>query len=203
MQERQKHRLVPFGLFPRLFPVVTGILLLQTIVYFFFLFTGNAGNPKAWVDFGAVVHWRIAEGEFWRLLFSLFLHVNLFQFIMVAFSIYLLSPQLERLFGKSIFLFIFLVTGIAGNLGVYLMDFQGVYTGAAEVVYGILGVYLYLYLRGIVHPLLGKSVWGFVVVTLLLGYPFLFAHVLSVITGFVLAMIMIPIKQIMMRRREE
>lgn len=184
-----------------MFPVVTGILLLQTAVFLFFLFTGNTDNPEAWVNFGAVIYWRIAEGEFWRLLFSLFLHVNFFQFIMVAFSVYLLSPQLERLFGKSIFLFIFLVTGIAGNWGVYLMDFQGVYTGAAEAVYGIMGVYLYLYLRGIVHPLLGKSIWAFVIITLLLGYPFLFAHIVAVITGFVLAMVIIQIRQMMIRRR--
>lgn len=104
MQQRQKYRLIPFSLYTKLFPVVTGILLLQTVVYFFFLFTGNTDNPKVWVNSGAVIHWRIAEGEFWRLLFSLFLHVNFFQFIMVFFSIYLLSPQLERLFGKSIFL---------------------------------------------------------------------------------------------------
>ncbi|MGA8943474.1 MAG: rhomboid family intramembrane serine protease [Thermoactinomyces sp.] len=201
MQQRQKHRLISFRQFPQMFPVVTGILLLQTAVYFFFLFTGRTNNPEVWANWGAVVNWRIDEGEFWRLLFSLFLHVNFFQFLMIAFSIYLFSPQLERLFGKSIFLFIFLVTGIMGNLGVYLMDFQGIYTGAAEAVYGIMGVYLYLYLRGIVHPLLGKSVWIFVTVLLLLGYPFLFAHVLSVITGFVLAMIMLQIKQIIIRKQ--
>ena len=193
--------LIPFHQFPRMFPVVTSILIIQTIVFFFFLISGYQQNPMYWVQFGAIIQWRIAEGEFWRLLFSLFLHVDFFQWLMIFFSIYLLAPQLEWLFGRSVFLLLFLVTGMIGNWGIYLMDFNGIYTGATEAVFGMVGVYLYLLLRGIIHPLFGRAMILFIVLTLLLGYAFLFAHILALIAGFTMAMIIIQIKQIIARNK--
>ncbi len=193
--------IIPLHQFPRMFPVVTSVLIIQAIVFFFFLISGHQHHPMQWIQFGAVVQWRVEEGEFWRLLFSLFLHVNLFQWLMVAFSIYLLAPQLEWLFGKSVFLLLFLVTGMIGNWGICWMDFQGIYTGATEAVFGLMGVYLYLLLRGIIHPLFGRAMILLIVLSLALGHAFLFAHILALLAGFVMAMVMIQIKQFTARNK--
>ncbi|MGA9172719.1 MAG: rhomboid family intramembrane serine protease, partial [Thermoactinomyces sp.] len=113
-----RHTLIPLKRFPQIFPVVTSIILVQTIVFIMILLSGKANDPSTWGQYGAFVGWRIDAGEYWRFIFSLFVHVDFIQFLVVAFSIYILAPQLEWFFGKFPFLFLFLATGFFGNLGV-------------------------------------------------------------------------------------
>ncbi|MGA9173565.1 MAG: hypothetical protein WBZ33_06300, partial [Thermoactinomyces sp.] len=93
------------------------------------------------------------------------------------------------------FLFLFLATGFFGNLGVYLMGTEGVYTGAYESIYGLVGVYLYLYIRGMIHPLIGRGLFAILIVNIIIDYHFLFAHVLALLSGFMLAALFIQYKQ--------
>ncbi|MBA4541708.1 MULTISPECIES: rhomboid family intramembrane serine protease [Thermoactinomyces] len=190
-----RHTLIPLKRFPQVFPVVTSIILVQTIVFVMILLSGKANDPSTWGRYGAFVGWRIDEGEYWRLIFSLFVHVDFMQLFVVALSIYILAPQLEWFFGKLPFLFLFLVTGFFGNLGVYLMGTEGVYTGAFESIYGLVGVYLFLYIRGMIHPLLGRGLLVILIINLVFDYHFLFAHILALLSGFVFAAIFIQYKQ--------
>ena len=70
--------------------------------------------------------------------------------------------------------------------------------GATEAVFGMLGVYLLLRYYS---SLFGRAMILFIVLTLLLGYAFLFAHILALIAGFTMAMIIIQIKQIIARNK--
>jgi rhomboid protease GluP len=129
--------------------------------------------------------------------FSLFVHVHFLQFFLIVFSIYILAPQLEWFFGKIPFLLLFLLTGTVGNLGVYLMGIEGTYTGATESIYGLLGFYLYLYFRGMIHPSIGRGILVYIVLNLAFGYALLFAHVLALLCGIVVSAFMIQIKQML------
>jgi rhomboid protease GluP len=198
-----RHTLIPVRRFPQLFPVVTGIILVQIVVFLMYALSGKGVGPATWVQFGAFVQWRIQDGEYWRLVSSLFLHVHLLQLLMMGVSLYLFAPQLEWLFGKLSFLFIYLCAGIAGYWGIYLTDVDGVITGANEAIYGLLGVYLFLALRGMIHPVMGRMVLVFVVINLAFGWNLLFGHIVALTTGFVLAMIFIQFKSMQSDQDEE
>jgi rhomboid protease GluP len=189
-----RHTLIPFRRFPQIFPVVTSIFVVEIVVFLMYVLSGKGNDPAAWIQFGAFVDWRIQEGEYWRLLSPLFLHVHLAQFLMMGFSLYLFAPQLEWLFGKLSFLFIYLCTGMAGYWGLYLAGVNGVFTGANEAIYGLLGVYLYLTMRGMIHPVMGRMILVFVVINLILSWTLLFGHIVALTTGFILAMIIIQFK---------
>lgn len=191
-----RHTLIPLQRFPQIFPVVTSLILVQTVVFLMFGISGKGNDPTSWIRFGAFVEWRIQEGEYWRLLSSLFLHVHLAQFLMIGLSLYLFAPQLELLLGKLSFLFIYLCTGIVGYWGLYLTGINGVLTGASEAIYGLFGVYLYLTVRGFLHPSMGRMMLAFVAINLIFDWSLLFGHLLALTTGFILALFIIQLKSL-------
>lgn len=188
--------MIPLRKFPRLFPIVSSLILVQTVFFISILFTGHMNDPHTWVQYGAIDPFRIDLGEYWRYLLSLFLHVSFFQFIFIIFAQYILAPQLEWLFGKMQFLMIFLITGLIGNIGIILFDVDGIHTGASSAIYGLLGVYLYLYVRRLMDLMTGRALLILTVINLFLNLSLLFPHLLALVTGFLLASFIIIIKQL-------
>ncbi|TCS94933.1 rhomboid family intramembrane serine protease [Hazenella coriacea] len=190
------HTMIPLRKFPRLFPIVSSLILVQTVFFISVLFTGHMSDPHTWVQYGAIDHLRIDQGEYWRFLISLFLHVNFFQFIFIVFAQYILAPQLEWLFGKLHFLLIFLLTGLIGNIGIILFEVDGIQTGASSAIYGLLGVYLYLYARRLMDVMTGRALLILTVINLLFNFSLLFPHLLALLAGFLLAAMIIMMKQL-------
>lgn len=188
------HTFIPFRRFPQVFPIVTSILIVQTVVFVMLILKGQAFEPQSWIRYGAYEGWRIEEGEYWRFLFSLFLNVNFFQFIFSSLLIYIFGPQLEWFFGKVKFSLLFLITGIMGNVGVYFSNLQGVYTGNDFSIYGFLGVYLYLYAMKSIDPHLGKGLFILTLINLFFHFELLYAHIISLISGFLLTFLFTHLK---------
>ena len=197
------HTFIPFRRFPHVFPVVTSILLVQTVIYVMLLSTGHGSDPKVWVQYGAYIDWRIDQGEWWRYISSTFLHVNLFQFIFISFFLYAFGPQLEWLMGRFFFTLFYLFTGSLANIGYYLFDIPGVHAGANGAIYGILGFYLYLYLRRLIDPNSGFGLLLLVLINLVLNWTAMLAYLLSLIGGFFLGMIIIEIRRIKAENEDE
>ncbi|SEM72356.1 rhomboid family intramembrane serine protease [Lihuaxuella thermophila] len=189
------HTWIPLRRFPQVFPVVTSILLVQTVVFVMLLLTGHVQDPSTWVQYGAYERWRVEEGEYWRLFFSLFVHTQFLHFLFTSFSIYIFAPQLEWLLGRFSFLILYLATGVIGNWALYLFDINGIYAGAASSVYGFMGVYLYLYFRRLIDPQSGKGLLVLILINLLLNFKLLAVHLMALITGFILGAIIITLKQ--------
>lgn len=190
------HTFIPFHRFPQVFPIVTSILLVQTVIFIMILTTGQMSDPKVWVQYGAYIDWRIDEGEWWRYISSTLLHVNFFQYLFISFFLYVFGPQLEWLMGKFFFTFFYLATGSLANLGYYLFDIPGVHTGASGAIYGILGFYLYLYLRKLIDPRSGLGLLILVIINLILSWEAAIAYLLSLFGGFLLGMIIIEIRRL-------
>jgi rhomboid protease GluP len=175
--------------------VVTSILLVQTVVFVMLLLTGHAQDPATWVQYGAYESWRVEEGEYWRLLFSLFVHARLWHFLFIGFTTYIFAPQLEWLLGRFSFLILYLATGTIGNWALYMFDISGIHAGAGSSIYGFLGVYLYLYFRRLIDPQSGKGLLVLILINLLLNFKLLAVHLMAMISGLVLGAIIISLKQ--------
>lgn len=104
------------------------------------LFGGNLSD--AVLNFGMKINARVAAGEYWRLLTAMFLHdaplpLHLF-FNMYA--LYILGPQIEATYTSARFLFIYLLSGLAGSVLSYALGPARVPSvGASGAIFGLLG----------------------------------------------------------------
>jgi rhomboid protease GluP len=104
-------------------------------------------RSRAFVRLGAGVGVLVEHGEVWRLVTPMLLHGGWIHILFNMFALFQLGPLVEQAFGRSRFLVLYLVSGIAGSLAstMFQPPFQsGV--GASGAICGLLGI---------------MAVWGF------------------------------------------
>jgi membrane associated rhomboid family serine protease len=90
-------------------------------------------------DYGSWPFGIAFGGEQWRLFTAMFLHVNLLHLLFNMYVLYLLGPQLERLFGHTRFLVLFLVSGLGGSVASYwFSEPNTVSAGASGAIFGLM-----------------------------------------------------------------
>lgn len=188
-----QHTQLPFRRFKSYFPVVTGILALQTLLFLLMTFSGGSTDITVLHRFGALDSILVAQGEWWRLVTPVFLHIGITHFLFNSFSLYILGPQLEWLFGRWRFTLLYLLTGIMGNLATVYLGTARISAGASGSIYGLLGVYVYLILfrRGSMDSETGKGLLVLVGLNLLISVFSpginLMAHLGGLVAGILLA----------------
>lgn len=92
----------------------------------------------------------LTEFEPWRMMTAVFAHSTSFllHIVINMYSLYILGQVLEPVFGRSRFLALFLVSGLAGSVGVLLLSNprQGV-LGASGAIFGLFGALFVLQLK--------------------------------------------------------
>ena len=85
--------------------------------------TVNPGTPQyqdALVDFGAKVNELIGKGEYWRFVTPMFIHIGAMHLLVNMYSLYMIGPPVERLYGTARFLVMYVLSGIGGVACSYL-----------------------------------------------------------------------------------
>ena len=118
-------------------PRVTWALL--AINFVVFLLTGGTTNPFALLDYGAMFGPLIADGEYWRLFSAMFLHVGLGHLVMNALGLFIFGQLVERLYGHSRFLAIYLLAGLTGSVASFAFNNVAIGAGASGAIMGIVG----------------------------------------------------------------
>ncbi|MEJ7597381.1 MAG: rhomboid family intramembrane serine protease [Kofleriaceae bacterium] len=117
---------------------------------------------------GAMVRGRIDDGEWWRLVSSIFVHVGMVHLVVNAIGLYFLGRTTEELFGSTRTLAIFAMSGLTGAFASYLAAPTTISTGASGAVFGLLGA---LFVELTLHRQRYRAAWkrgmwgGLVVVT--------------------------------------
>jgi membrane associated rhomboid family serine protease len=106
---------------------------------------GGINNPGGslftdWVLFGPAV----ASGDWWRLGTAMFLHFSLMHIAFNMLALWSIGTFVEQYLGRSRFLLLYLVSGLAGSAGALLQSPGGLIAGASGAVFGILGAMLIL-----------------------------------------------------------
>ena len=109
----------------------------------------------------------VAEGEWWRLLTSTFLHGHLLHLGMNMLVLWIIGPPLEEYFGHGRYLLVYLVSGLAGSAGALIIS-SGPTVGASGAICGIMGAALVLEARRI--WVFGGQAMGLVVFNLLFTF---------------------------------
>jgi membrane associated rhomboid family serine protease len=98
----------------------------------------SPGNSSILFDFGLFGP-SVAEGEWYRLLTSGFLHASIVHIGFNMFALYFLGRILEPGIGTVRFVAIYLASLFAGSLGALLLDPNALTIGASGAVFGIFG----------------------------------------------------------------
>jgi|TARA_B100000959_G_scaffold286820_1_gene367461 rhomboid protease GluP len=120
--------------------------VINIIFFLGVMLTGGTGTQNL-IDWGAKYGRYIAEGEYWRLVLPMFLHVSFFHMLTNLFGLVIFGSMVERIFGTWNFVVIYLMAGILGNVVSFLAG-PNLGVGASGAVFGILGAFgVYLLLN--------------------------------------------------------
>ncbi|GAB3015369.1 rhomboid family intramembrane serine protease [Nocardioides flavus (ex Wang et al. 2016)] len=85
----------------------------------------------------------VADGAWWQLMTSVFTHVEIWHVALNMFAVFILGPTLEGIVGRTRFLAIYLVSGLASSALVMWLSFEyGATVGASGAIFGLLGALL-------------------------------------------------------------
>lgn len=87
-------------------------------------------------------HWApaIEAGQTWRWLTALFLHAGLWHLGFNLFALSQIGPLVEDLFGRGLTLLLYLLLGLAANVGTFALGLHGVGIGASGAIMGLCGL---------------------------------------------------------------
>ena len=202
------------------------IILLVANVFVFTLMWQTSGLPlsmtaplpaEVLLPFGAKLNSYIhTQHQWWRFVTPMFLHVNLLHLIVNMYSLWIVGPYVEKLYGSAKFVVFWVLTGVAGVVGSYLtvrpslagnpiagFIFKAYDTpsaGASGALFGLVGV---LFVFGIKfrHELpegfkraFGTGLLPMIVLNLFIGYVLRglidnAAHLGGLISGALLALV--------------
>ena len=143
----------------------------------------------------------LINNEWWRLITPTFLHFSMTHLVFNCLWIYILGQRIEKLDGLSVFLFIFILTGILSNAGQFFWTQQYLFGGLSGSVYGLLG-YCFIIELDSRHGRYGlpEALYLFMFIWLLVGFTGVLsffgfgnvantAHLIGMIAGFIIGLI--------------
>lgn len=194
-----------FKQFLKLYPIVSTIIAINFIVYILTIL-------PVFGDFifyaGMSVNYLISEGQWWRIITSVFIHGGFIHVLFNMFSLFLFGPELEKIAGKARFITIYLLAGIFGNVAtVVTQDPLYASVGASGAIFGIFGAFSALVyytrrtmpqLKQIIMPLVVISV----IITFLSPNVNIASHLGGLVTGFLLGLSYFSPKRIVRWRKK-
>lgn len=147
-------------------------------------------------EFGAKESILVAVyGEWWRLFTSMFLHIGIAHLIFNSIALYYLGVVVERMFGHTRFLILYILAGLMGSIASFAFNDPLVTSaGASGAIYGLFGALLYFGLRrkDLFFQTMGKEILAVLGINLALSIAIssidLFAHLGGLVGGFFAAM---------------
>jgi membrane associated rhomboid family serine protease len=91
--------------------------------------------PLGWVSAP-----EVANGEWYRLVTSMFLHFGILHLAFNMYALYLFGPLLEQLYGHIDYLVIYFLCGIGGSVMTILFAPDSAAAGASGAIFGLFGL---------------------------------------------------------------
>ncbi|MBM4081130.1 MAG: rhomboid family intramembrane serine protease, partial [Planctomycetes bacterium] len=155
--------------------VTYGLLVVNLLVFLAMSHQGGSTNIEVLQRFGANDARRIWDGEYWRLITPIFLHIGMLHLLLNGFALLALGPEVERHLGGPLFLLLYLLSGLCGNVATLLFT-HGLSAGASGAIFGLAGAILMLEVLHGVNPFKfmarreGYSILPIILINLILGF---------------------------------
>ena len=176
--------------------IVAGGNLIQNLVF--------GVDPATLIAFGAKTNELLGQrGEWFRLVTPIFIHGGLIHIFSNSYALWIVGPQVERLYGSTRFALIYLLCGVGGVGGSYIgsmllhrnptVPSVGA-SGAIFGLFGVLAVFGYKYrheLPPTFRKAVGSSVFPVIAINLIIGFSIPVidngAHIGGLLCGAILA----------------
>ena len=124
-------------------PIVTYVLIAINVIVFlaegqFGVGSASGGGTQLYEKF-ALFGPSVADGDWWRIATSGFLHAGLLHVGFNMYLLYLLGQMMEPAVGSVRFALIYAVALFAGSLGALIVSPNSVTVGASGAVFGLMG----------------------------------------------------------------
>jgi membrane associated rhomboid family serine protease len=129
--------------------VTPTLVALNVVIFVFMLFgAGALSDPATLVRWGANFGPRTTNGEWWRLVTSMFVHSGMLHLLVNVAGLVSIGLILERLVGSLTFAAVYVAAGVFASLVSLSIYPMGVSAGASGAIFGLYGL------------LLASSIWG-------------------------------------------
>ena len=129
-------------------PFATYLLLVANLVVFALMErAGGSQDPIVLDRFGALFGPLVAEGQYWRLFTSMFLHIGFVHIAFNSLGLFVFGTAFERACGPLRMVAVYVGSGLAGSALSYLASPAVRSAGASGAIFGVLGalaVYLFV-----------------------------------------------------------
>lgn len=171
-------------------PRLTYLFIFINLAMFAWLeYQGGSTNTLTLIQYGAKYNPAILDGEWWRILSSMFLHIGFIHIAMNMLALYYLGTPVERMYGSLRFFFIYFVSGISGGIASFALS-SSVAAGASGAIYGLFGALLFF---GVVYKKLffqtmGTNLLWIIALNIMMSFSIpqidMGAHIGGLIGGF-------------------
>ena len=126
--------------------------------YFQYIYLPKEGIPSqsgqnvTLLTFGAEWGPLVHQGQWWRLITAMFVHIGFAHLFLNLLTLYFIGPELEFYLGKMRYLLLYLLCGIGGNVVSLFFDGNAISAGCSTALFGLFGYY-------IVQAKLSSSPW--------------------------------------------
>lgn len=176
------------------------IMAVNVVVFLLMEFNGGSKNIYTLLDFGAVQRdFVVKGGQYYRMFTAMFLHIGIEHLAFNSLSLYIFGVRAERYFGKTKFLILYVLSGIAGS-ALTVLTSSAICAGASGAIFGLIGAILALtqISKGLVDGLNFQSLVALVAVNIIFGIltPNIgnAAHIGGLIAGYALGFLMIKMQ---------
>ncbi|AFK22958.1 rhomboid family intramembrane serine protease [Pyrococcus sp. ST04] len=122
------------------FPGTFGLLVIITAV---FVYEVIVGFDKAILQLAQINGLVLLNGEWWRLITAIFVHMGFVHFALNSFWLFYLGIDLEGIIGMKRFLIVFFLSALVGNiLSLFTLPLYVASGGASGGLFGIVGASL-------------------------------------------------------------
>jgi membrane associated rhomboid family serine protease len=151
--------------------IVTKILIAINVgVYLLELGLGgdtNGTNNRIFNE-GYLAGPPVADGDWWRLFTAMFLHYGPFHLGLNMLALWWFGSAVELVLGRSRYLLLYIVSGLAGSAGALLLTPNSATVGASGAIFGILGAALVLERQR--TYVLGGGAFGIIAINLIITF---------------------------------
>ena len=123
--------------------VTPALVVLNMTIFVRMLFdSGALGDPGTLVAWGGSIGPRTTNGEWWRLVTSLFVHTGLLQLVVNMLGLLQIGLLLERLVGRVALVAVYVLAGVFASLVSLSASPVDVSVGASGAIFGMYGLLL-------------------------------------------------------------
>ncbi|MGD9676744.1 MAG: rhomboid family intramembrane serine protease [Vulcanibacillus sp.] len=177
-------------------PLITySLIIINAIIFLIMTLSGGSTDTEVLIKFGAKESFLIMDGEYWRFITPIFLHIGFVHFAFNNVALYYLGQLTEKIYGSIRFIAIYMLAGIIGNFASFIFSPDTIAAGASGAIFGLFGALLYF---GYIYPdlffkTIGKDILTIIGINLVIGFTISnidnYAHIGGLVGGFLVAAI--------------